>query len=175
MITREMLIDAVGKLTADVTDGTWGLSDDCMHPAIVELFDHLPAVPEPGATRPLRAVLDVGELGPEHIGYRVATMTGMNRMQELTIAEVLPGVMPGDGTRVTFVEYPGHHLDLAGKLVIYAPIEPTKPTEPDSDAHPDLIDRSHDVWRWYEGYGLNDPGLWDRGDVEGNFGPVRDA
>lgn len=175
MITREMLIDAVGKLVADVTDGTWDLSDDCMHPAIVELYDHLPAVPEPGATRPLRAVLDVSELGPEYIGYRVATMTGTSRMQELTIAEVFPGVMPGDGTRVTFVEYPGYHLDLAGQVRIYAPIEPTKPTEPDGDAHPDLIDRDNDTWRWYGGYSLNDPDLCERTDIEGAHGPVRDA
>lgn len=60
MITREMLIDAVGRLMADVTDGTWGLSDDCMHPAIVELYDHLPTVPEPVPFRPVEYYAPVG-------------------------------------------------------------------------------------------------------------------
>lgn len=54
MITREMIIDAVGKLMTDLADGTWGLPEDrggpmWAHPAIVELFDHLPAIPGPGA------------------------------------------------------------------------------------------------------------------------------
>lgn len=175
MITKEMLLDAVGRLIADMADGTWGLSDDCMHPAIVELYDHLPAVPEPGATRPLMTEVVPSKL-ERYIGYRmnVTGVEGSQTVKLLTIADVVPGLY-STGRRVTFAEYPGYHLDVSGEVKVYAVVEPTKPTEPDTDAHPDLIDRDNDTWRWYGGYSLNDPDLCERTDIERAHGPVRDA
>lgn len=125
MINREMVIDAVGRLMADVTDGVWGLSDDAVHPAIAELLD---ALPTPGTTRPLIAEVDTLDLGG-YIGYRMT----VDAMQRLTIATVEqrgydPGARRGVGanvTRVTFVERPGYHLDVQGWVDVYATADPS--------------------------------------------------
>lgn len=129
---------------------------------------------ESGITRPLAVTLDVCEIGPEHVGYRVhVPVKGDGTVEPVTIASVAALYARPGYVRLTFAEYPGYHYDLTGRTMLCAVVELVRPAE--SEAHPDLIDRSHDVWRWYEGYGLNDPGLWDRSEVESNFGPVRNG
>lgn len=175
MITRNDIIDAIGKLVADLGDGTWGLNNDCMHPAIVELMDRLPADPAEGG-RPLFVDVEPGTVG-NYVGYRI----GLNldragrpeHFQAYTIAAV-DTAPAGTSARVYLVETPGYYLLMnpGDRQRVHAPIDATPPPVAE---HPDLIDCDGDTWRWYEGYDTigADHGLWTREQVERVHGPVR--
>lgn len=142
------------------------------------------STPKPAPTRPLRATVPAAALS-SYVGYlmnpymvgdggtRMVTIASAERLE--TTAERI-GYQDGTGkARVTFVEYPGFHLDVSGLVDVFAVLDPPKSA---ASSHPDLIDGDNDRWIWseaHQAYAVLFDKSWTGEDISRVYGSMREV
>jgi|SRR5688572_17433742 len=174
MITKEKLVDALNRVLDDMADGTWE-RDSEIHPAVAEILAGLPDAPPEDTVSLVERMNPLCGADQRFVGRWVSGHgIAVGAPSRLTIATVDDA--PSGALRLTFAELPGYHWDTFQEINTHAVIDPPKsPIVSQESAHPELIDRSDDVWFYYQGYALNDPILCTRAQIEEDWGPVREV